>query len=209
MPTLTFDKEQHAYAVDGEELPSVTQIIRAADLYPWPSDTQDATYYMKRGTAVHAACLYDDQGRLGPEGELDEEVLPRLEAWRRFRKDTGLEILMNERSLWHPTLKYAGTLDRLVELNGKIWLLDLKAGGHVPAYGIQSAGYAMLLQAAIAAKLLAPELRRIHARFPVKRAGVHLDGSGNYKIEEHNEVEDYSVFKWALGLHNWKRRNIA
>lgn len=208
MGRLTFDPETHTYAVDGNVLPSVTQIIRDAGLYPWGNDSTDANYYMERGLAVHAACRYWDEGRLDPHEELDPEVEPRLDAYKKFLKDSGARVLMNETPMYHPAMRYAGTLDRLFVWNNDLWLVDLKAGGHVPAYCVQTAAYLDMLQSIPLGIDLYEKLAGWD-RLQVLRAGLHLAGDGTYKVEMHADHTDISTFRHALGLYFWKRRNLT
>jgi hypothetical protein len=144
---LTFDEASHTYRVGERVVPSVTQLL--APIKPDFSMVPPGVLERKRqlGTDVHLACELDDDDDLG---EVDDEILPYLQAWRQFRADTGAEVLANERQLYHPTLMFAGTLDRMMIMpsSRETWLLDLKTSiDPHPSYGVQLAGYRLLIAA--------------------------------------------------------------
>lgn len=206
MGQLVFEPEGHVYSVDGETLPSVTGIVDSADMFPFGRANESPTFYMERGRAVHSACQFDDEGTLD-ESSVDEIAIPRLEAWRKFRRESKVKIIANETPLWHPRLRYAGTLDRLVIWDGRFCILDLKCGKDVPAYGIQTAGYELLTE--LPESMEALGLSKPLLGIKIRRWGVHLADTGRYEIIEHEGLEDRAVFKACLRIHEWKRRNVA
>lgn len=82
MKTLSFDKEQHTYTVDGEVIPSVTMIVKVVtgkDLSAIPEHILTAA--RERGEAIHrdveSGAFATDEGRWIkeqlPQGELEHE----------------------------------------------------------------------------------------------------------------------------------------
>lgn len=192
---LQFDPESHTYTLGGQVVPSVTQVI--APIRPDFSMVPPAILEAKRalGVAVHAACEYDDDGDLD-EDSLSDHLRPYLAAWRKFRADTGAAIVMNERQIGHPTLYFAGTLDRLATIDGETWLLDLKtAADSHPSFGVQLAGYECLLIA-----------DGYHGA-QVKRASVHLREDGSYRLHQYKNPNDAIVFRALLSVQQWKDSN--
>jgi hypothetical protein len=191
-----FDPVEHRYTLGGMVLPSVTQIL--APIKPDFSMVSADVLERKRqlGQAVHAACELDDDGDLD-EGETDPLVLAYLQGWRKFRADTGALVLENERQLFHPTLMYAGTLDRSVSVNGETWLVDLKTvyPNPVPSFGVQLAGYDLLRQAD-------------GAEPAAKRASVHLLPDGKYRMKTYTNPNDFVCFRALLSLSHWKKENL-
>lgn len=186
--TLHFDPATHTYTVDGARLPSVTEIIRP--IAPDFSAIPPAVLERKRalGTAVHEACDLDDQDDLG---EVDDQLQGYVDAWRRFKAETGLQVTMSEQRLHHDALRYAGTLDRLVAIGDVMWLLDLKTSADpAPSYGVQLAGYAELLAAA--------------GTVADRRATLHLRADGTYRLCEFTNPNDLAAFRACLSLHHWK-----
>jgi hypothetical protein len=98
---LTFDAATHRYTLDGVPLPSVTGILEWAHLIDFsriPQDIRSAA--LTRGTAVHQACHYYNEGDLDVAGfEQDFPTYwPYLSAWITFRRDSGFVL---EESLEH------------------------------------------------------------------------------------------------------------
>lgn len=133
---LTFTHETHEYRVDGRVVPSVTQILKATlvavdfdELAGFSSRLGQAIDEKRAlGQALHAdAHAFDDNDLDWATVHVD--VLPYLEAWRRFRADKRLAPQVRERRLYHPALGYAGTLDGVFVTPGlKRVLVDIKTG---------------------------------------------------------------------------------
>lgn len=106
---FSFDEDLHAYLLDGNPLPSVTEILKAEGFI-------DTRFYddwsRERGSYVHLATQLDDLNILDEE-KLDPVILPYLEAWRKFKKESGFIIQEIEKPMCNTTHKYAGTPDRL------------------------------------------------------------------------------------------------
>jgi hypothetical protein len=95
------------------------------------------------GTRIHA--LAEAVGR-GESVELTDEERPFVEGFRQFVADRKPLIELSEAMVCNLTVGYAGTLDLIVKLDGKRWLLDIKtsaeAKGPYAETGLQLAGYA-------------------------------------------------------------------
>ncbi len=200
-PRFEFDAGRHLYLLDGRPIPSVTQVIGESGVVDY---SFCAPEHLLRGTYVHQACQFYDEGCLDEES-VDPAIRPYLDAYILFRREAGFIPDLIERRLyyaqfqgvwhgWHPTLKYAGTLDRtgtLANHPGK-WLIDLKSG--VPNSGVmlQLAAYAALMPDPRAYNLAAVYLRRngTYSLSPVP--------SGQFDLH-------FAGFSGALALYNWKR----
>lgn len=191
-----FDPVEHRYTLGKFVLPSVTQVLEP--IKPDFSMVSFDVLERKRelGKAVHLACELDDAGDLD-DSETDDLVLAYVEGWRQFLSDTGAEVLENERQLFHPTLMYAGTLDRVVQVAGERWLVDIKTvyPDPVPAFGVQLAGYDLLRQGAGAGSI-------------DKRASVHLLPDGKYRMKTYTNPNDHICFRALLSLAHWKKENM-
>lgn len=216
MQAFTFDEASHVYRLDGHRLPSVTEIL--APIKPDFSMVPPAVLEAKRafGTAVHLACELDDLGELDDDAT-DPAVMSCVQAWRRFRSDTGATVVMNEQRLYHPALRFAGTLDRLAYLRMKgddqpsTWLLDIKTGAEpMPSFGVQLAGYRLLLTAqedpGPLSSAFGEAFRSIGAD-SIKRASVHLDASGGYRFHEYRDPADEATFMACLAIHRFKEKH--
>lgn len=191
-----FDPIEHRYTLGTRRLPSVTQIL--APIKPDFSMVSADVLERKRelGKAVHLACELDDLGELD-DAETDELVLAYVNGWRKFLADTGAVVLENERQLFHPTLLYAGTLDRVVGVDGGRWLIDLKTvyPEPVPSFGVQLAGYDLLRQAAGGGSADV-------------RASVHLLPDGSYRMKQYKNPNDHIIFRALLSLAHWKQEHM-
>ncbi len=180
------------YLIDGTFYPRVTKILaRLTDFSRIDPETLE--YARQRGTAVHQATNLDDAGTLDPE-TVDPAVTPYLEAWRRFRSDTNLEILESEKTVWSTRHRYAGTLDRIARIHGCLWVLDIKTGILGRSVGLQLAAYAATQGTGIQ-----------------KRAAVQLRPGEipSYRLIQYKDHADFTVFMACLTLHNWEIQHGA
>ena len=67
---------------------------------------------------MHEATQFDDEGDLDGS-TLEPELLPYVEAWRKFRRECHLVIALIEQPIHSPKYRYAGTPDRFGWLNGR------------------------------------------------------------------------------------------
>lgn len=201
MSVFTFDEPSHTYTLDGHRLPSVTQILEPIkpDFSMVPPDVLERKRQF--GTAVHLACELDDLGELDDDAT-DAEIMGCVQAWRRFKSDTSAQIVLNEQRLYHPALRFAGTVDRVAFLrlqadtSGAPWVLDLKTGVEPhPTYGAQLSGYLLLLNAQPEEGVMPSGTRR---------ATVHLDASGTYRFHRFPNPNDEAAFMACLSIHHWK-----
>ena len=84
-----------------------------------------------RGTRVHALA---DRLASGEEVAVPDELAGHVEACVSFLNDWDPVTVMTETPVYHEQYLYAGTLDLVVEMAGKRWLLDFKTSAS-GAYG--------------------------------------------------------------------------
>lgn len=149
---IAFDAGAHEYRTpDGARVPSVTEILGAVgvsvdfeELGGLSLITFDQIERKRAlGHALHAdAHAYDDHDL--DLDTVDPMVRPYLDAWITFRANTGITPLERERRVFHPTWRYAGTLDGLFTTpQGAIVLVDIKTGDPTDSgCQWQTAGYA-------------------------------------------------------------------
>ena len=148
MAKLLFYDDTHRYTVDGDEVPSVSEIIRflTREVY---NDTPQ--YFMDgaaaRGTLVHRATeSIDKYGTV----ECEDDIASYIQAYVQFLKDKTPEWEKIEWPICNEK-KYAGTVDRYGELDGKRVVLDIKttqsiSGMHKLLYGAQLTLYKMAVE---------------------------------------------------------------
>lgn len=188
---VEFNAETHEYTEGGVKLPSVTQVLRLAGVLP-DYDGKVDPYYAERGTAIHAATEYHDRGTLD-EATVDPSIAGYLDGWKAFLSDTGAVIKEVEKRLSVPTMGYAGTIDRVLEINGKLGILDIKGGVKQAWHSIQTAGYAVGYFGS---------MFRERSRW-----ALYLKDDANYMLVSHDDPRDFGLFTSALGIAKWKRRN--
>lgn len=164
------------------DLPHVTAVLKDAGLIDVTFVTEEAR---DRGSAVHAATHYLDEGDLD-RSTLDERIVPAIEQYERFLAETNVEILAIEESVENAVYRYCGRLDRRVRINGREGVLDIKGVCKSPWHGAQLAAYAACFDR------------------PLCRWNLYLSAE-NYKLVVREDRNDWKVFCAALTLAHWRR----
>lgn len=207
--TRKFIVDTHEYIVDGRRWPSVTEVLRAANLIDFRMIPQEVLRVAAaRGTLVHKALA------LYCHDELDmASVAPEIEGYVQaginFLRDSRFVPGYIERRLWCDERRYAGTCDmtgvfdwssprsRLSSLRAfpplkrpNVAVVDWKTGIVLDGYRYQLAGYANCLPSPL--------------RF--RRLAVKLSDDGLYRVHEfpaEDFARDRDVFFAAL-TGRWK-----
>jgi len=171
---VEFIPATHSYFVDDVLVPSVTQILR-----PLMAHMPDCPEAMGRGTRAHAALHLYDEDKLDMS-TVDADIQPFVNAYMAFKADSGVVIAASEKIVTS-RIGYAGTLDRIVFLNGHMAVLDIKCGEQLPSWvGLQLAGY---------------QIAASECGVPTsKRFGLLLRPNGEYKLREFNDALDHDRF---------------
>lgn len=187
--SLSFDHDTHTYTWAGRQVPSVTQILRPlVDYGGVPEAVLEAA--RGRGQRVHEACEYVDRG--GKAFDCDDDIVPFVQAYERWRDEVQPVILLSETKVFHGTHWYAGTLDRVVSIGDEEWLIDIKSGDKVlGAVGPQTAAYEVAL----------------NFGRPLKRGFVQLMGDGTYRFRELSSPRDWPVFLSCHLINRFKQEN--
>lgn len=167
------------------DLPHVTDILRDAGLV----DTTWFTEEMRdRGSRLHRATHYLDQGDLDWASVIDDTMIRRLRQYERFRADVRPQILSVEEEVENAALRYCGTLDRRAVIRGREAIYDIKGPSRAPWQALQVAMYA--------------------ACFPrtLDRYTLHLSDE-RYQLIQHTDRRDWDVAKAAIALVAWKEKN--
>ena len=164
------------------------------------------------GTGVHL--LADMAGRAESPGEgfeMPEGALPYLEAFRGFLgflEAQGGRIVSSEHAVFSSE-GYGGTYDLILELDAKLWLVDVKTSrGYYPEYGLQLAGYGYAEWIGLPgnpAPYPMPHIQRygiLHLR-PDAYSGPASKG---WRLVEYPITDrDYSTFLAALDIYQWNK----
>lgn len=198
--TPEFDSVTHVYTVDGVAVPSVTQILKSVGIVSHDgADPERLATAAERGTLVHEATALLDRG---DEVDAWDRVIGTdaeafVMAWSTFREQSGFSPTLIEKPFACDKhgMRYAGTIDRVGQLNGAEYIIELKTSSRPqPWWGLQLMGYALALQQV--------------ARTPPRRAAVQLKSDGSYVVHEFSDTRDSGFFLAALALESWKRASI-
>lgn len=196
-PGLEYRDDIHEYRFNGVVLPGVTTVLSVLSQYAGiPINIlQEAA---DRGTAVHAVTELHDLGTLD-YGSLSDDLVPYLMAWQQFLEDTKPELITVEKRTYHPTMKYAGTLDREMVLFGHLSVVDLKSTYKLmPSTGPQTWGYR--------------ESENAHRKNKTdhikRRFGLQLKRDMTYELHPmKDDLNDGADFCAALRVYNWNQRS--
>jgi ATP-dependent exoDNAse (exonuclease V) beta subunit len=167
MANLLFFDQGHRYEVDGEEVPSVSELTRfmSREIYGTVNQyTLDQA--AERGTSVHKLCeALDKYGTI----ECPEHLTGYLQGYLQFLKEHKPEWEYIEKPICHPDKLYAGTLDRYGTMDGKTVLVDIKTSSAIqkPLYGAQLNLYRLALVKPVEGLYI-----------------LHLKKDGTYKLVE-------------------------
>ena len=195
---LTFDADSHTYRYGDRPVPSVSRILRIANIrfdesgavqkdgfdFVDPDLLRRARIF---GQHVHLATDLLDKGQLDEE-QLDLLLLPYLNAYKLFLSETGFHVTHSEELVYHARYKYAGRLDKRGTWRGTTWLLDVKSGLVPRSVGLQTAAY-----------------REACVEKPRKRLCLQLMRN-RYKLHKCDSDTDWSHFLSALNLHYFNDR---
>lgn len=181
---LTFDASTHTYRDERGVVPGVTQILRPlVDFSRVPRDVLAAKADL--GTRVHLACELDDDDDLD-EASVQDDVAPYLAAYRRFRAESRAQVLASEQQVYSAPHRYAGTLDRVLLLDGAHVLVDLKTCITTPSSaGPQTAAY----------------LHALASPTVTRRAALRLRPDGTYRLDPLTDPNDWPTFLGCLAIH--------
>lgn len=108
--------------------------------------TQEAA---DRGTFIHKITDLDDKDdlveeRWSEDDRVDQVLHAKLEGWRKFKREKRPNILKREFKVDYDPLGMTGTADALLEIDGHMWIVDIKSGARVWWHRWQVALYALL-----------------------------------------------------------------
>lgn len=182
---LAFDADQHAYKLDGQEVPSVTQIIGALSRGKY-EPTPILEQARIRGIRVHELCELSD---IGAELDIDPECLPFVLAYDRFKRDYSPEWDYIEKKLGSKN-GFAGTVDRVGRIDGYLCVVDLKTTQNMDriskiAMSVQLAGYSLLCA-------------ENGLGYADKLLGVQLRNDGTYTVHNVTKLEKQYDFSASI-----------
>ena len=182
-PELFFNPETHVYLANGMELPSVTTVLKNVGIVNTRFYTKAGT---EKGTNVHLLLEYLDKDTLDWE-EVTDSGLEHIQNWERFKAEYEVKILNIETPLYHPLIRFAGTIDRFAIVSGLPAVIDIKSGAYAKWHELQITFYAMIVSYLL--------------NMPVEKYLVYTK---KYKVR-HVEKNLIPVCEAILRVEKWKR----
>lgn len=215
---LEFDSAEHVYRKDGRRVPSVTGLMRIAQMVSGFSF--DDPIHAFRGHSVHFGCGLIDRGEdayFGVNGipETDPKYSEYvkvahdinygyLPAYADFKRTTGFQGHIYECGWIHTALNYGGTFDIAGECGDEIWLLDEKSGVLPELTPLQLAGYHMLIKEGVPINPEHPGLDWLREVIKqgrrIKRKALRLQKDGTWTLfSETSKRTSYDDRKFDIG----------
>lgn len=190
---LEFDADTHTYTLNGQRLPSVTQVLAPLnDFSMVPPDVLEAA--REFGSHVHEACDLFNRDLLD-WSSLDPPLVPYVEAWQKFLDESGAVPIASEVRVVHAQYGYAGSPDVVLAWGKRTAIPDIKATAVVPpTVGPQTAAYAKAWQA-------------MHGGREPARYCIHLREDGTYRSHARTDPADWSIFLSALNCHKFREKH--
>jgi hypothetical protein len=185
---LAFDALEHRYWLDDRPVPSVTQVLAGAGLVDY---TFCREWARERGSLVHKAIAIELREGLDWT-TVPEEFHPYISAELQAIADLGAEVVESEKLLVSKLHGCAGTLDRVLRVNGDFWLWDTKTGPIVPAYALQTAAYAQMYEEETGVRIK-------------RRYALRVNANGTYELIPFTDRQDIVNFHAALRVVQWKQ----
>lgn len=184
--TLVVDREKHEYHVDGRKVLSITDCLKSAGII---ENVNGTDYDLWVGTATHRAIELHINGTLN-YATLDPALVPRVEAWDEFIKQTGFIPQETEKAIYNFNYRIAGMLDVLgVFPDGAEGIVEIKSGNVSKWAAIQTAAQDILLGG-------------MHRR----RFGIKIPKVGKPNVAPFVDPDDYPVARAAFVIANWKTK---
>jgi hypothetical protein len=134
---VEYNDSIHEYTLGGIHVPSVTELLK-----PVVGEFECAPMYAERGTAVHTLTELWDTGLYLPD-LADAELTTYMMAYEDFHDQHDVEVVEMEQIVFNQNLLYAGRLDRIWKIDGKLHLTDIKTGNKYKQHLYQLCAYLM------------------------------------------------------------------
>lgn len=193
--SFEFDRVAHTYTLDGQRLPSVTEVLgllQNFDTIPWATLERAR----QRGERVHQCINAYNRGAYAAV-DFPEDVAYYLDGWEAFLNESGAVVVASEQPVYHKALRYAGTPDCVLSWKNDRRLLvpDVKATWEIPpTVGAQTAAYAEAYK------------QQHGLSLKIDRACVHLTPDG-YTLHMRDDPADWSLFVSTLNVYRFLEKH--
>jgi len=215
------------YLRNGEYYPSITYVLKYYPkddhFYDWLKRVgYNADHIIKKaseeGTQVHELAESYLKGEelnfLSPSGDPKYDV----EVWRMFLKfvdfwETNNPTLIDtEIHLFSDEMKVAGTCDLICEINGELWIIDIKTSNNLhTTYDFQTAAYSKCYEECFGKKVNRTGILWLKsAKRGYDKTGKKIQGKGWELYESSKSIEDnLHLFKIVKHIFDVENPNAA
>lgn len=203
---LKFDKEKHEYSVGNKKVLSVTTVLPdIPEHLIYKQFFIDATH---RGTRVHEHVDTINKYYIKKNKILSSDLCsncletdkPYVNSYIKFLKAHRPEMLLSEKKMFHTELFYAGTVDLVAVIKGKLSILDVKTTTKIAPYAkLQLAAYVYMYN------FCYPERKAFN------RYIIHLQEK-NYRLVPYTVKtleDDFEIFQCKLKSAQWDAENLS
>ena len=165
---LKFEENTHTYTIDGIELPSVTTIMEPLKNRSYSGISESVMEKAaQRGSDVHNSIENYIKFDII---DIPDEYKGYFDAYLKWWNTFHPEVIASEAKVYHKLLRYAGTIDLVLNINNEIVLVDIKTTATLKEdlCGVQLEGYYQALKS--------------HGILVDKKAILHLSSDGEYKF---------------------------
>ncbi len=191
LPELSFDEIPHLYRLDGDVIPSVSKIMEPLSKAKYEGIPEKVLERAAdRGSTVHNAI--ENWLKFGFV-DIPSEYRGYMDAFLDWWDKMKPEAVGSEVRTYHKLMRYAGTLDLLCNIGGRLVLVDYKTTSKVSEMtcGVQLEAYAQALKS----HGICAEEKRI---FQPKK-----DGTWKEYIFPINDVKCWGVFGACKRLYEY------
>jgi hypothetical protein len=200
---LDYDDSAHSYKVDGVKIPSVTRIVDACfpkNLTEWALSVGEEEYHriideaLEIGNSTHRWIeMYINRcrGIINTDNNSVEAFL----AWEEEFKPQWIDA---ERKIYCDKYKYAGTVDAVAKINGRVCVIDFKTSKKIyKPYHLQVTAYAQAIKRMDGLK-----------RWPLGMI-LRLDKeTGQYQQKVFEPKDHFKTFVKCMELRQWSSLRI-
>jgi len=220
---LTFLDSRFYSTEDGGFVPSVTTILecypKGAAYYNWLKENgKDADEIRdeagRRGSVVHKLTEFYDAGYevslINPQGQIEY----KLNEWSMFERYVNFRSRFQfvtdsiEMNIISKELGYAGTIDRIIDMDGEKILLDIKTSNAIyPSYWLQLAAYRSLLMNKAGIRVNKVAILWLNAKTRTEGKKGDVQGIGWQLITKDDTDKELQLFNATLNL--WAAENTT
>jgi len=199
---LDYDEAAHSYRVEGIRVPSVTRVVDGCfpkHLVDWALGIGEEEYHriideaLEIGNYTHK---WIEKYILNGKNPNQYNIC--TDAFLIWEKKHNVEWIDAERKIYCDKYKYAGTVDAVAKINGRVCVIDFKTSKKIyKPYHLQVTAYAQAI-------------KRIDGlgRWPLGMI-LRLDKeTGKYEQKVFEPKDHFNVFKKCLELRQWSSLRI-